>query len=137
MDFISWYYAARAWVDNYAYALKARWFFTLVWALALGAVIWFYGDGVAFSGWRPLESVERRLVVIGVILAVWVGYVLWLMMAQRRANAAIIAEIGDAADEADQESGGHPTGEDEVAQLRLRLREALTTMRQMVGGGRG
>ena len=137
MDFTIWYYATRAWVDNYAYTIKARWFFTLVWALALGAVVWFYGDGVAFSGWRPLESVERRVIIIGVILAVWLGYVLWLIVAQRRANAAIIADIGDAADEADREFGERPTGEDEVAQLRLRLREALTTMRKVVGGGRG
>lgn len=100
-------------------------------------MIWFYGDGVAFGGWRPLESVEQRLVVIGVILAVWVGYVLWLVVAQRRADAAIIADIGDADDKADEASGGRATGEDEVAQLRLRLREALTTMRKVVGGGRG
>jgi type VI secretion system protein ImpL len=137
MDFISWYYAARTWVDTYAYTVKARWLFTLVWALALGAVIWFYGDGLAFDGWRPLESVERRLIVIGAILAVWIGYVLWLVVAQRRANAAIIADIGDVDDEADDAAGGRATGEDEVAQLRLRLRDALAMMRQVVGGGRG
>lgn len=117
--------------------MKARWLFALVWALALAAVIWFYGDGVAFGGFRPLESVERRLIAIGVILAVWIGYLLWLLVAQRRANAAIIADIGDAADELDQAPGGRPAGEHEVAQLRQRLREALTTMRQVVGGGRG
>jgi type VI secretion system protein ImpL len=137
MDFISWYYTARAWVDSYAYTVRSRWLFTLVWALALAAVIWFYGDGIAVGGRRPLESVERRLIIIGVILAIWVGYVLWLIVAQRRANAAIIADIGDAADQVDQEASGPPTGEDEVAQLRLRLRQALTTMRQVVGGGRG
>src|SRR5262249_51864012 len=106
MDFISWYYTARSWVDNYAYTVKARWLFTLVWALALGAVIWFYGDGLAFGGWRPLENVERRLIVIAVILAIWIGYVLWLVVARRRANAAIIADIGNADDEADDASGG-------------------------------
>ena len=40
MDFISWYYTARAWVDSYAYTVRSRWLFTLVWALALSAVIW-------------------------------------------------------------------------------------------------
>jgi type VI secretion system protein ImpL len=137
MDFISSYYIVRGWINNYAYTVKARWLFTLVWALALAAVVWFYGNGLVFGDWRPLESVERRLMLIGVILLVWIGYVLWRVMAQRRANAAIIADLGEAADEADQVPDERPTGEDEVAQLRLRLREALTAMRRVVGGGRG
>ena len=86
------------------------------------------------GNWRPLESAERRLAVIGVIAAVWVVYVLWLALAQRRANAAIIAELGDDGSDTRQ---GRGDGRVELAELRGRLRDALTTMRKVVGGGRG
>lgn len=86
------------------------------------------------GNWRPLDSVERRLAVIGVIIAAWVVYVLWLAVAQRRANAAIIAELGDDGGDTRQ---GRTDGREELAELRGRLRDALTTMRKVAGGGRG
>jgi type VI secretion system protein ImpL len=134
MDILNWFYTVRSYVQTYAHSIKARWLFSLIWALALAAVIWFYGDTIALGNWRPLGSVERRLAVIGVIVAAWVVYVLWLAVAQRRANAAIIAELGDDGDDARQ---GRGDGRAELAELRGRLSDALTTMRKVVGGGRG
>src|SRR6266571_1576354 len=134
MNPLSWLYAARSHVDTFAHLVTARWLLGLIWALALAAMTWFYGDTIALGSWRPLDSVEHRLIAIGVILAAWVAYVVWLAARQRRANAAIIAELGA---ETGASQGSRSGAQEEVAELRARLRHALATMRKAVGGGRG
>jgi type VI secretion system protein ImpL len=134
MDFLNWFYSVRSYIEPHAHSVKARWLFSLIWALALAAVTWFYGDTIAFGSWRPLDSTERRLMLVCAILAGWIAYAVWLVVVQRRANAAAIAEVGG---EAAESKKGRPTAHDEMAAVKGRLRDALTTMRKVVGGGRG
>ena len=35
MDILSWFYTVRSYVQTYAHSIKARWLFSLIWALAL------------------------------------------------------------------------------------------------------
>jgi type VI secretion system protein ImpL len=134
VNLLSWFYTVRSNVGTYARTITARWLLGLIWALALAAIVWFHGAGLAFGDFRPFNTAERRLIAVCVILAAWIAYVIWLVAAKRRADAAAEAEFRDEGDESRYSS---TTAQDEVAELRGRLREALVTMRKVTGGGRG
>jgi type VI secretion system protein ImpL len=73
--------------------LTSRFLWTLIGLALLSALIWIFGPLLAFGDARPLDSETVRLAVIAAIFVIWL---LWLIIAQRRAiraNRLFVAEI--------------------------------------------
>ena len=77
--------------------LRARWFWSLVGAVILSLLIWFFGDLLGFGETRPLETPVARLVGILVIAVLW-G--VWNLLAQaraRRSNDQLVSALAEPA----------------------------------------
>ncbi len=116
----------------------SRWFWTLIGALILCALIWFFGQIVAFGSWRPWESELAKLITIIVILVLWGLINLFGRVREGQTNRKMVAEISEeerqatrAREELDQ------SAHEEVEVLRRRLLEALNLLRTARLGGRG
>jgi type VI secretion system protein ImpL len=103
--------------------VTARWFVTLVGAVLLAALVWWFGPLLAIGDARPLSSELSRLVTILVISILWGASNLWAQHRARRQNAQLVEQIAAPPPEAD------PAGE-EVAELRARFEEALGKLRR-------
>jgi type VI secretion system protein ImpL len=120
------------------------WLFNRTVLILLGLVIvacliWYAGPLIGFTvgnaKWVPLEGVAARLVLIGLIFAVWIGVRLFRWWQERSRNAALIKEL--AKDDHPPAPGETALGADEVAELRRRFDTALTTLRTTrVAGGK-
>jgi len=51
--------------------LTAKWFITLLGAIALSLIVWFIGPLIAVADSRPLDSEIVRLIVVMGIVFVW------------------------------------------------------------------
>lgn len=131
MNALSWIYTLRSYLDTYLGFLRGTPFLALVWLIALGVMIWFFGPSVAFGQWRPLEPVLHRQIAIGVLIAGWIVYAVVRIVRRRRADRALIEDIAEGG-EIDPEAAAR----DEVGQLQTRLKDALARVRK-VGGRRG
>ena len=109
--------------------LKRRWLRTLVWALAACLVIFFYGDAIRFRSFVPLEALERRIIVCAAIMVGWVGYLIYVSVRDRRANAKMVDAL--------TQPGKTDMSAQELGEVRTRLQEALTELRRVGGGRRG
>ena len=63
--------------------------------LALSAVVWWVGPLLAIGDARPLDGVVVRLVVIVLLWAAWIGRLAWVAWRRKRANAALLAGLGE------------------------------------------
>lgn len=110
--------------------LTARWFLTLVGAVLLAALIWFFGDLLAFGEVRPLASDVTKLVAILIIAVVWGASNLWAQARARQRNAGLVAELAAPAARPDPADA-------ELNELGRRFASALEQLRKRRLEGRG
>ena len=113
--------------------VRRRWLRTLIWALALCLVVYFYGDGLRLRHWQPFDTDHARIVACGVILLAWAGYNIVMAVRDRQTNAALIKAV-TASDGKDTRSD---ISAQELEQMRTRLQGAMLQLRQTSGRRRG
>ncbi|WP_293002718.1 type VI secretion system membrane subunit TssM [Nevskia sp.] len=113
---------------------KSRWFMTLIGLLLLSLLIWFGGPYLGIGDSEPLSSPIVRLVVIIVILAIWLG---WLLFQQARERAKTRQMAGDLAGQDAKTSGNDrdDRSQSERTALQARFQEAVDTLRKSRKGG--
>ncbi|MEM8818094.1 MAG: type VI secretion system membrane subunit TssM [Pseudomonadota bacterium] len=127
MNPLSIYSSIRSWVDSYAGVIGRR-FISLIWVIALAVVIWLYGGELVLGGVQPLGPTLNRLIAIGVIVLIWL---IWTLVSWRRAHRAESAMIDDLADSPELRAKAET--QEELAELRKRLRHAMKLLRRVVG----
>ena len=124
MNILTWQYRIRHYMDSYLGFMKGTPLWSLVWVVAICAVIWFFGTQLGIGQWRPLAPQLNRLVAIGVVVTAWLLFVLVRFFRNRRREKALIDDLAD--DEAaDPQAGARA----EVSELRGGLKDALIKMR--------
>ncbi|MGF7212414.1 type VI secretion system protein ImpL [Skermanella aerolata] len=107
----------------------SQWFLTLLGALILSLLVWYFGTLIGFGDWQPLAGDIARLLVILVILLVWAGANLAVQARRRQANAKLVSDLTAPAAQPDP-------GQAEVGELARRFQEALVRLRRSrVGRG--
>jgi len=104
-----------------------RWTLAVLGLIAISLLIWFAGPLLAFADYRPMESATVRWVLIGLIVLFYVGRIVWRFVKAKMANTKLLDGMlkqGSAQSEADA------PGAAEVATLRQRFEEAITTLKQ-------
>lgn len=86
----------------------------------LGMVIWFYGPSIGVEGFYPLQGALARLVALGILLAVVVGWLLYGALKRYRAGKSI-------------EEGITTPVADDGAVLAERMKDALATLKKTSG----
>ena len=80
----------------------SRTFLIFIGLVIVACLIFFAGPLIGFTAgnakWVPLESLTVRLVIIGLIFAIWIGIRLFRWWQERRRNAALITELMDDAE---------------------------------------
>ena len=103
--------------------LRARWFWSLVGAVILSLLIWFFGDLLGFGETRPLEGPVARLVGILVIAVLWGAWNLLAQARARRSNDQLVSALAEPA------AKGGP-GSAELAELERRFAGALEQLKR-------
>jgi type VI secretion system protein ImpL len=111
-----------------------RWVLALLGLCAIGLLVWLVGPLVAIADYRPLESERARWIVIGVVVAVFAGRMLWKLFKAQRANAHLME--GLLRQRAPAAEAPAP-GAEEVALLQQRFEQAVTVLKQARMGGAG
>ena len=112
--------------------LTAKWFVTLIGAIALSLIVWFIGPLIAVADMRPLESDMVRLVVVMAIVFIWGLINIFGRVKEARTNDQMAQALTQAKDAAGPEAG------EEIALLRKRLEESLALLKKGAGGkGKG
>lgn len=109
---------------------RARWMWSLIWAVGLALTVWFFGALIAIGRHRPLESDSVRLAVCAAIFLVWAALNLQVNFKAHRTNRDMIKDITGGDDEKQAASA------EELRQLRERLQDALVMLRKKAGFGR-
>ncbi len=130
MMVLNWFYEIRSYIGAYGQHIKARWLLSLVWVLAISAMIWFYGDTLSLGTWRPLDAQRARLIAIGIAFAVWLAILLYRAVRARRADAALADAVA-----ADGRADPARAAAEDVAEIRARLKTALKELRGKLGRG--
>lgn len=130
MMVLNWFYEIRSYIGAYGQHIKARWLLSLVWVLAISAMVWFYGDTLSFGTWRPLETQRARLIAIGIAFAAWLALLVYRAVRARRADAALADAVT-----ADGKADPARAAAEDVAEIRARLRTALKELRGKLGRG--
>lgn len=125
MNFLSWMYTLRSYLDTYLGFLKGTRIWSLLWVTAICVIIWFYGSAIAIGSWRPLEDEFRRLAAVALVVVGWLIYLIVSYIRKRRKEKALIEGLTD--DKIDPEA----TAREEVAELQSRLKDALLQMRSI------
>ncbi len=116
-------------------ALTAKWLITLIGAIILSLLVWFFGPLLAFAEFRPLWTEFARMITVLVIIVIWGLTNLFSVMRQKRSNDQMIEDMAEAAD-----TGPSPdemASADEVAQLKERAQDALVLLKKAKLGGKG
>jgi type VI secretion system protein ImpL len=112
-----------------------RWVMALLGLCAIGLLIWFVGPLVAIADYRPLESEMVRTILISLVIAIYVGRLLWNQFKAKRANTNLME--GLAKQGAQQGVGENQPGVEEVAALGKRFEEAVEVLKQARLGQEG
>ncbi|WP_299969538.1 type VI secretion system membrane subunit TssM [uncultured Roseobacter sp.] len=115
----------RSTLDSYASVLGRR-FLSPIWVVAICAVIWIFGPRIVFGEFAPLGTVLQRLVAIGIVLALWLGWMTVTWIRNRRADRA----LEDGATETPEQRAASETRE-EITELQARLKAAMQLMRKV------
>ncbi|NTF33715.1 type VI secretion system membrane subunit TssM [Rhizobium skierniewicense] len=121
MNPLSYFYTIRSYVDSYA-ALVGRRFVSLIWAVALCVVIWFYGYLVAFGSFKPFGTTQARIIAICVILLIWIVYIGISLYRARKQDKELV-------DSLEQEALANRQAE--IGEIQTRLKEALALLRRI------
>lgn len=121
MNPLSYFYTIRSYVESYA-ALVGRRFLSLLWVIALCVVIWFYGYLVALGDFKPLGTVQARLIAIGIIVAVWLVYIIVTIYRGRKQDKELVDSI---------EREALANRQAEIGEIQNRLKEALALLRRV------
>ncbi|MCH9670202.1 MAG: type VI secretion system membrane subunit TssM [Gammaproteobacteria bacterium] len=110
--------------------LTQRWFVTLIGALVLCCVIWFFGAEVQFGGNAVLESSVSRILSMAAVLGVWalVSFVRYY-----RSSKASDALISGIAQPDESTNPALDAAEEEIDELRGRLGQATDALKQHFG----
>ncbi|NSX53727.1 type VI secretion system membrane subunit TssM [Parasulfitobacter algicola] len=127
MNPLSVYSSIRSYVESYAGVLGRR-FISIIWVIAICAIVWLYGPSLELGGGRPLAPVSRRLIIIGVVFGLWI---LWMVMGWLKARKAEKAMIDDIAESPEDREAAET--KEEIEELRNRLKDAMKLMRKVVG----
>ena len=105
--------------------VRNPWFWRVIGALLIGLIVWFVGPLVAIGGWQPfgwwpVTLVAALLPLIGVL-----GFWLWGRGRDKRRNAALLDALAP------------QQGATDGDELKVKLGEALTMLRQTKLGKRG
>lgn len=100
---------------------------------ALCALIWFLGPYLILWDAQPLAGVESRITAIAGLLLVLLAIALTRLYLARRANARMIRSLLDTEGLASMADSG---GVEEVAIIRERFEEALTTLKDTIFEGK-
>lgn len=130
---LSYFYTLQSYVSSYTHFVRGPVLWSLVWAIALGVVAWFYGPSLAFGEFRPLETAFARLCLIGLVAAGWLSYIGYVLIKRRRAEKAMAEDVTALAE---GEAHARPGAAAEARELQGRLRDALKTMRRVSSNGR-
>lgn len=112
--------------------LTSRWLWTLIGLALLSFVIWVFGPIVRVGTMEPFASDNVRIIIIAALVVLWL---IWLILAQRRAimaNRMFVAEIAAPPEPAKQLS----PGEENVAAVNTKFQEVMTELRRRKLGGR-
>ncbi|NTE43899.1 type VI secretion system membrane subunit TssM [Agrobacterium pusense] len=121
MNPLSYFYTIRSYVESYA-ALIGRRFLSLLWVIALCVVIWFYGYLIALGDFKPLGTVQARLLAIGIIVAIWLVYIVVTIYRGRKQDKELVDSI---------EREALANRQAEIGEIQTRLKEALALLRRV------
>lgn len=121
MNPLSYFYTIRSYVESYA-ALVGRRFLSLLWVIALCVVIWFYGYLIALGDFKPLGTVQARLIAIGIIVAIWLVYIVVTIYRGRKQDKELVDSI---------EREALANRQAEIGEIQTRLKEALALLRRV------
>lgn len=121
MNPLSYFYTIRSYVESYA-ALVGRRFLSLLWVIALCVVIWFYGYLIALGDFKPLGTVQARLIAIGIIIAIWLVYIVVTIYRGRKQDKELVDSI---------EREALANRQAEIGEIQTRLKEALALLRRV------
>ncbi|OAS27820.1 type VI secretion system membrane subunit TssM [Methylobacterium platani] len=125
MNILNWIYEIRSYATTYASRVKAWWLVALIWALVAACVVFFYGEAVSFGTWRPFAAVRTRIYAVAAIAVAYLAYCAYVLVRGRRRDQALIDAVS--------ESDPARAGQEDVAELRARLRDALKLLRRTMG----
>ncbi len=100
---------------------------------ALSAAVWFLGPLAVMGDWAPLSSIMQRGIAIGIIWLLSLLILLIILIRRVRKDKKMTEEIIEAVDDVDEED---ELVKAELADLKGKLREALTTLRKSKLGRR-
>ena len=111
--------------------LTSRFLWTLIGLALLAAIIWIFGPIVRIGASEPFASETVRIAIIAGLVILWL---IWLIVAQRRAiraNRMFVAEI--AAPPAEKQL---TPGEESVAAVGAKFQDVMSELRRRKLGGR-
>ena len=106
----------------------ARWFLTLLGAILLALLIWFFGPLLAFGDVRPFESELSRGIAVLVITFLWGASNLYAQRRASKANAELAGELAAA-------PAGGPA-DAEIGELAERFARAIEQLKKHRFAGR-
>ncbi len=112
--------------------LTSRFLWTLIGLALLSAIIWIFGPIVRIGASEPFASETVRIILIAALVIFWL---IWLIVAQRRAiraNRMFVAEIAAPAPAEKQLS----PGEESVAAVGAKFQDVMGELRRRKLGGR-
>ncbi|MEL6220967.1 MAG: type VI secretion system membrane subunit TssM, partial [Pseudomonadota bacterium] len=104
---------------------------------ALGAAIWYFGPLIQWGDWIPLDSVEERLIAIGVVAGVVVLGTILAWYLRRRRRLKLENKIVEGATEEAEVDQRDVQSQAEIAELQGRMREAMAILKKSKLGGKG
>ncbi|TWB56719.1 type VI secretion system membrane subunit TssM [Nitrospirillum viridazoti] len=125
-------YFAQPLISALAQPFRARWVWSLVWAIGFALVIWFFGALVAVGNHRPLEGDLVRLIACCAVFATWAAFNLQVNLKARQTDRRMVHDLTDPSEE-EKRRGADAASAEELRLLRDRLQEALSQLRKKAG----
>ena len=113
--------------------LTAKWLITLIGAIVLSLLVWFFGPLLAFADVRPFESDLSRIITVAAIIVIWAIANLIAALREKKSNDQMIDDLVETPEASPDETASA----DEVAQLKERSREALALLKKAKLSGSG
>ena len=119
--------------------LLQRWVLSLIGCLILSALIWFDSPLLTYDGQAFMASETVRMIVIGLLWAMWVAYWCGRLLVSRRAAGQLKEVLAGSSQNEDQQQGSEVAAATaaEMALLNQRLQEAMQVLRQKHAGSDG